>query len=171
MVWCSMVSQGRQPPNATITIIGDLLGITDVDHLWGAACHTDRDQPRSDTLQQLANKEPSKELTWVMSNGEPTRSIQSFQLMDYRCFATIVQPNHQDVPGYRSQACHARDRVAPSQSCLTQLRLNCHNRQPRGYGEEMQAVAASPGHNINATLAASCVFCVLTPAHFGLKVQ
>ena len=120
MVWCSMVTQGRLAPNATPTLIGDSLGITDVDD-------TDRDQLRLRTLgfsrrrQARSNKEPSKELTWVMSNSEPTRSIQSFQLMDYRCFATIVQPNHQDAPGYRSQACHARDRVAPSQCCLTQL--------------------------------------------------
>ena len=132
MVWCSMVSQGRQPPNATLTIIGDLLGITDVDHLWGAACHTDRDQLRLGTLgfsrkrQARSNKEPSQELTWVMSNGEPTRSIQSFQLMDYRCFATIVQPNHQDAPGYTSQACHARERVARCHWHLADTVVRCH---------------------------------------------
>ena len=37
MVWCSMVTQGRLAPNATPTLIGDSLGITDVDD-------TDRDQ-------------------------------------------------------------------------------------------------------------------------------
>ena len=126
MVWCSMVTQGRLAPNATPTLIGDSLGITDVDD-------TDRDQLRLRTLgfsrrrQARSNKEPSKELTWVMSNSEPTRSIQSFQLMDYRCFATIVQPNHQDAPGYRSQACHARDRVAPSQCWGFRKNLYCKN--------------------------------------------